>query len=66
MVVGVLVSIYVLIQHFLLVFNMLGGYVASEVTSGSVAEYISTNCLRAGNNLALLTKFQRKTFPLAF
>lgn len=32
MAVGVLVSIYVLIQHFLLVFNMLGGCVANEVT----------------------------------
>lgn len=45
MAVGVLVSIYVLIQHFLLVFNMLGGCFAREVTLKSfpsVVEYIST------------------------
>lgn len=44
MAVGECVSIYVLIQHFLLAFNMLGGYIASEVTLNSlpsVEEYIS-------------------------
>lgn len=55
MVVGVLVSIYVLIQHFPLVFGMLGGYVAREVTVKSGVEYISPTRLRTGKNLSLLT-----------
>lgn len=55
MIVGVLASVYGLIQHFVLVFGTLGGYVASEVTLKSVVEYISTTCLRAGKSLVLLT-----------